>query len=233
MPDGGHGRIGRLVDLHQRERRARHLFVGPPAGADERPREDAVLPAPRSPRKASTSPARTIAASLAAKAIVSASLHQEQSSTSSRSVLEPSGPAGPLCRLRRATAGCDHHRYDHRQRVTMTSDPLRADVAIIGAGPVGLFAIFECGMLRMGCHVFDALDAVGGQCSALYPEKPIFDVPGSPPHPCRRSGRKTLRTGGAVQARFPSRPAGDCRRRKQAAAGGWRATAATPWWRKR
>lgn len=62
----------------------------------------------------------------------------------------------------------------------MTSDPVRADVAIIGAGPVGLFAVFECGMLRMGCHVFDALDAAGGQCSALYPEKPIFDIPGHP-----------------------------------------------------
>lgn len=62
----------------------------------------------------------------------------------------------------------------------MTSEPLRADVAIIGAGPVGLFAIFECGMLGMSCHVFDALEAVGGQCSALYPEKPIFDIPGYP-----------------------------------------------------
>ena len=54
------------------------------------------------------------------------------------------------------------------------------DVAIIGAGPVGLFAVFECGMLDMGCHVFDALPAVGGQCSALYPEKPIYDIPGYP-----------------------------------------------------
>jgi len=62
----------------------------------------------------------------------------------------------------------------------MTSDPSRADVAIIGAGPVGLFAIFECGMLGMSCHVFDALEAVGGQCSALYPEKPIYDIPGYP-----------------------------------------------------
>ena len=62
----------------------------------------------------------------------------------------------------------------------MTTDPLRADVAIIGAGPVGLFAIFECGMLGMSCHVFDALEAVGGQCSALYPEKPIYDIPGYP-----------------------------------------------------
>jgi thioredoxin reductase (NADPH) len=54
------------------------------------------------------------------------------------------------------------------------------DVAIIGAGPVGLFAVFECGMLKMKCAVFDALDSVGGQCAALYPEKPIYDIPGYP-----------------------------------------------------
>jgi thioredoxin reductase (NADPH) len=54
------------------------------------------------------------------------------------------------------------------------------DVAIIGAGPVGLFAVFECGMLKMRCHVVDALDAVGGQCIALYPEKPIYDIPAYP-----------------------------------------------------
>jgi len=54
------------------------------------------------------------------------------------------------------------------------------DVAIIGAGPVGLFAVFECGMLKMRCHVFDALDMAGGQCAALYPEKPIYDIPGYP-----------------------------------------------------
>jgi thioredoxin reductase (NADPH) len=54
------------------------------------------------------------------------------------------------------------------------------DVIIIGAGPVGLFAIFECGMLKLRCHVVDALDMPGGQCSALYPEKPIYDIPGHP-----------------------------------------------------
>ncbi|MFX9181087.1 hypothetical protein ABTN76_20255, partial [Acinetobacter baumannii] len=45
---------------------------------------------------------------------------------------------------------------------------------------VGLFAIFQCGMLRLKCHVIDALDMVGGQCAALYPEKPIYDIPGHP-----------------------------------------------------
>ncbi len=56
----------------------------------------------------------------------------------------------------------------------------RTDVAIIGAGPVGLFAVFECGMLGMRCAVLDALDRPGGQCAALYPEKPIYDIPGYP-----------------------------------------------------
>src|SRR5438552_9398243 len=62
----------------------------------------------------------------------------------------------------------------------MQSEPHRCDVAIIGAGPVGLFAVFECGMLDMRCHLFDALPAPGGQCAALYPEKPIYDIPGYP-----------------------------------------------------
>eukprot|EP01037_Dinobryon_pediforme_P005749 gene5749-5812_t len=54
------------------------------------------------------------------------------------------------------------------------------DVAIIGAGPVGLFAAFECGMLKLSCLLVDALGEVGGQCSALYPEKPIYDIPAHP-----------------------------------------------------
>ena len=62
----------------------------------------------------------------------------------------------------------------------MTNETHQTDVIIVGAGPVGLFAVFECGMLKMRCHVVDALPQVGGQCSALYPEKPIFDIPGHP-----------------------------------------------------
>jgi thioredoxin reductase (NADPH) len=54
------------------------------------------------------------------------------------------------------------------------------DIVIIGAGPVGLFAIFEAGMLKMRAHVVDALDIIGGQCAALYPEKPIYDIPAHP-----------------------------------------------------
>ena len=53
----------------------------------------------------------------------------------------------------------------------------KTDVIIIGAGPVGLFSIFELGLLSLKCHLVDNLDKVGGQCSELYPEKPIFDIP--------------------------------------------------------
>ncbi len=56
----------------------------------------------------------------------------------------------------------------------------QTDVVIVGAGPVGLFAVFECGMVRLDCHVVDVLDDAGGQCTALYPEKPIYDIPGFP-----------------------------------------------------
>lgn len=54
------------------------------------------------------------------------------------------------------------------------------DVVIIGAGPVGLFAVFELGLLDVKCHLVDILDKVGGQCAELYPEKPIYDIPALP-----------------------------------------------------
>lgn len=56
----------------------------------------------------------------------------------------------------------------------------KTDIVIVGAGPVGLFAVFEAGMLAMRCHLVDSLEAIGGQCAALYPEKPIYDIPGYP-----------------------------------------------------
>jgi thioredoxin reductase (NADPH) len=61
--------------------------------------------------------------------------------------------------------------------MTQTID---TDVAIVGAGPVGLFAAFECGMLKLSSVLIDALAEVGGQCTALYPEKPIYDIPAHP-----------------------------------------------------
>jgi thioredoxin reductase (NADPH) len=60
------------------------------------------------------------------------------------------------------------------------SDPIRTDVLIIGAGPVGLFAVFELGLLDIKTHLVDILDKAGGQCAELYPEKPIYDIPGVP-----------------------------------------------------
>jgi thioredoxin reductase (NADPH) len=60
------------------------------------------------------------------------------------------------------------------------SEPIKTDVFIIGAGPCGLFAVFELGLLDMKAHVVDILDKPGGQCAELYPEKPIYDIPGLP-----------------------------------------------------
>ncbi len=57
---------------------------------------------------------------------------------------------------------------------------ISTDIAIIGAGPVGLFAIFEAGLLKMRCHLIDYLPQVGGQLSEIYPKKPIYDIPGYP-----------------------------------------------------
>lgn len=54
------------------------------------------------------------------------------------------------------------------------------DLVIIGAGPTGLFSIFEAGMLKIKTHVIDTLEVIGGQCTALYPEKPIYDIPAHP-----------------------------------------------------
>jgi thioredoxin reductase (NADPH) len=64
--------------------------------------------------------------------------------------------------------------------ISALPETVSTDVAIIGAGPVGLFAVFECGMLGMKCRLIDALEEIGGQCTALYPEKPIFDIPALP-----------------------------------------------------
>ncbi|WP_209330584.1 NAD(P)/FAD-dependent oxidoreductase [Lunatimonas salinarum] len=57
---------------------------------------------------------------------------------------------------------------------------ITTDICIIGAGPVGLFAVFEAGLLKMRCHLVDALPQIGGQLSEIYPQKPIYDIPGYP-----------------------------------------------------
>jgi thioredoxin reductase (NADPH) len=60
------------------------------------------------------------------------------------------------------------------------TEVIEKDVVIVGAGPVGLFAVFELGLLDLGCALIDILDKPGGQCAELYPEKPIYDIPGYP-----------------------------------------------------
>ncbi len=57
---------------------------------------------------------------------------------------------------------------------------IKTDIIIIGAGPTGLFTVFEAGLLKLKCHLIDALPQPGGQCSELYPKKPIYDIPGFP-----------------------------------------------------
>ena len=60
----------------------------------------------------------------------------------------------------------------------MTDDVIKTDAVIVGGGPVGLFAVFELGLVDVKAHVIDILDRPGGQCAELYPEKPIYDIPG-------------------------------------------------------
>lgn len=64
-------------------------------------------------------------------------------------------------------------------KLTISSE-IESDICIIGAGPVGLFTVFEAGLLKMRCHLIDALPQVGGQLSEIYPHKPIYDIPGYP-----------------------------------------------------
>src|SRR3978361_91725 len=60
----------------------------------------------------------------------------------------------------------------------MSEAEIVTDVVVVGAGPCGLFAVFELGLLDLKCHLVDILDRPGGQCAELYPEKPIYDIPG-------------------------------------------------------
>jgi thioredoxin reductase (NADPH) len=104
------------------------------------------------------------------------------------------------------------------------AEALRTDVAIVGAGPVGLFAVFELGMLELAACVLDALPEAGGQCSALYPEKPIYDIPGLP----RVAAQELIDR--LLEQAAPFRPAwrlgSPVTRLDRLEAGGWRLTAA-------
>ena len=64
--------------------------------------------------------------------------------------------------------------------MSTASEPITTDVVIVGAGPCGLFQVFELGLLDLRAHVIDALPIIGGQCAELYPDKPIYDIPGFP-----------------------------------------------------
>lgn len=66
------------------------------------------------------------------------------------------------------------------QQDNVTSDVIKTDAVIVGAGPCGLFAVFELGLVDIETHLIDILDKPGGQCAELYPEKPIYDIPGLP-----------------------------------------------------
>ena len=57
---------------------------------------------------------------------------------------------------------------------------IETDILIIGAGPCGLFTVFEAGLIKLKCHLIDALPIPGGQCAEIYPKKPIYDIPGYP-----------------------------------------------------
>lgn len=76
---------------------------------------------------------------------------------------------------------------------TPDTPPIRTDVLIVGAGPTGLFAAFEAGVLGLSCHIVDALGIAGGQCIELYPDKPIYDIPALPVCTARELVERLLR----------------------------------------
>src|ERR1700741_2535618 len=89
---------------------------------------------------------------------------------------EPQKPGDPvLGEVRMNAPGAPH-----KVASATPGEAYETDVIIVGAGPVGLFAVFELGLLDLKAHVVDVLDRPGGQCAELYPEKPIYDIPGLP-----------------------------------------------------
>src|SRR5690606_34131643 len=76
--------------------------------------------------------------------------------------------------------GSEEVQQDATKQGRPETEPIETDCVIIGAGPVGLFAVFELGLVDIKAHVVDILDKPGGQCAELYPDKPIYDIPGLP-----------------------------------------------------
>jgi len=82
--------------------------------------------------------------------------------------------------LSRQMVGSEEVQQDATNQGRPEMEPIETDCVIIGAGPVGLFAVFELGLVDIKAHVVDILDKPGGQCAELYPDKPIYDIPGLP-----------------------------------------------------
>ncbi len=88
------------------------------------------------------------------------------------------------------------------------TEPIRTDMVIVGAGPVGLFAVFEAGLLNMQCQLVDNLDKIGGQCAELYPDKPIYDIPAVPRCTGEQLTELLLEQIRPFEPRFHLKPAG-------------------------
>ena len=80
----------------------------------------------------------------------------------------------------KTACGTDKSRTTPEVSRALDGRDIQTDVVIVGAGPVGLFAVFELGLLESDAHLIDILPQAGGQCAELYPEKPIYDIPGHP-----------------------------------------------------
>ena len=94
--------------------------------------------------------------------------------------LGPSAAAADPLQCKCRFESCESRSLNHTAAVTGADAPITADAVIIGAGPCGLFQVFELGLLGISAHVVDSLAHPGGQCAELYPDKPIYDIPALP-----------------------------------------------------
>lgn len=166
MPDV---EIDCLVGLHQGEGWAWHFLVAARQFADQRPREGCLAGAQIALQRHHIARAQQV----------------RQRRRQSGGGVKIGKRYGKPARI----GGDNHKRFVAKRRFRVSgkicysarmANDNECDVAIIGAGPVGLFAVFQFGMLGMKAHVVDTLGVAGGQCTALYPEKPIYDIPGYP-----------------------------------------------------
>ena len=98
---------------------------------------------------------------------------------------------------------------DHRDRRSATTAPIETDAVIVGAGPVGLFQVFELGLLEIKAHIIDSLAYPGGQCIELYPDKPIYDIPAVPVCTGQRVDRQPAQADRALRRHLSPRPGSD------------------------